>query len=60
MLEAAIEAEGSSSEDTSDAAFERLHDPLLEEERVRLNPIGRCFLFLGVCALCVVGSVVVL
>lgn len=41
VLESALEAEGSSSEDTSDEAFERLHAPLLEEERVRLNPVGR-------------------
>lgn len=40
VLEAAIQAEGSSSEDTTDSAFERLHAPLLEEERVRLNPQG--------------------
>lgn len=42
VLEAAVEAEGSSSEDTSDEAFERLHAPLLEEERIRLNPQGGC------------------
>lgn len=40
VLESALEAEGSSSEDTTDEAFERLHAPLLEEERVRLNPVG--------------------
>jgi hypothetical protein len=48
VLEAAVEAEGSSSEDTSDEAFERLHAPLLEEERIRLNPVGRCLSLWGV------------
>jgi hypothetical protein len=40
VLGAAVEAEGSSSEDTSDEAFERLHAPLLEDERLRLNGGG--------------------
>jgi hypothetical protein len=40
VLESALQEEGSSSEDTSDEAFERLHAPLVEEERIRLNPVG--------------------